>query len=293
MERGETFGYLLGFLAVLAFSLTLPATRVAVSALPPEVVGLGRAVCAGLVAAVVLALTRAARPRGREWLGLAVVAGGVVFGFPFLSAWAMQYLPASHGAVVLALLPLATALFGALRAGERPSVGFWLVSALGSALVVAFALQQGVEGLHPADLALLAAVLAASQGYAEGAVLARRLGGWQVISWALVLSLPLLLLPVALTLDEIAWQSLDARVGLAFVYVALFPQYLAFFAWYRGMALAGVAKVGQLQLLQAFLTLGFSWLLLGERIGWTTLGFAGAVLLCVLWARRMPVHRRA
>ncbi len=291
MLRDESLGYLLGFLGVLAFSLTLPATRIAVAVMHPAVVGLGRAILAAAVAGVILLLVRPALPRGREWLSLAVVAGGVVFGFPFLSAWAMQHLPSAHGAIVLALLPLATALFGALRAGERPSLGFWLVSLLGSGLVIAFAVQSGATGLHLADLALIGAVLAAGLGYAEGARLARRLGGWQVISWALVLSLPFLLPPVLLTMDEVPWESLSSEVWISFLYVALISQYFAFFAWYKGLALGGVAKVGQLQLLQTFFTLGFSWLLLSEPIDLPTKLFAVAVFLCVAWSKRMPVVR--
>ncbi len=292
MDRNESLGYLFGLLGVLAFSLTLPATRIAVAMMHPAVVGLGRAILAALVAGLILLLVRPTLPRGREWLSLAVVAGGVVFGFPFLSAWAMQHLPSAHGAIVLALLPVATAVFGALRAGERPSMGFWLVSLLGSALVIAFAVQSGATGLHLADLALIGAVLAAALGYAEGARLARRLGGWQVISWALVLSLPFLLPPVLLTMGEVPWESLTGEVWISFLYVALISQYLAFFAWYTGMSLGGVAKIGQLQLLQTFFTLGFSWLLLGEPIDLATKLFAVAVFLCVAWSRRMPVSRR-
>ncbi|MBC6405133.1 MAG: DMT family transporter [Rhodospirillales bacterium] len=291
MEKNESLGYFLGFVGVLAFSLTLPATRVAVTVMPPAMVGLGRALVAAAAAALFLAVLRPRRPRGRQWASLAVVAAGVVFGFPFLSAWAMQQLPSSHGAIVLALLPLATALFGALRGGERPSMAFWLVSILGSLVVIAFALSRGAGSLQLADLALVAAVLSASLGYAEGARLTQSLGGWQVISWALVLSCPLLLPPVLLTFDQVPWSQLDWRIWLSFLYVALVSQYLAFFAWYLGMALGGVAKVGQLQLLQTFLTLGFSWLLLGEVIDLETLLFALAVFICVAWSKQLKVTR--
>ncbi|MEO1192574.1 MAG: DMT family transporter [Pseudomonadota bacterium] len=291
MTRDESLGYLLGSLGVLAFSLTLPATRIAVAVMHPAIVGLGRALIAALAAAIILAILRPPLPRGREWASLAVVSAGVVFGFPFLSAWAMQHVPSMHGAVVLALLPLGSTLFGALRNGERPSAGFWLVSILGSALVILFAVLAGAGGLHWADLALVGAVLAASLGYAEGTRVARRLGGWAVISWALVIAVPVLAIPVALTADQVPWQELTLEVWIAFFYVALISQYLGFFAWYRGMTLGGVAKVGQLQLLQIFLTLGFSWLLLGERLDLLTLVFALAVFVCVAWGRRMPVYR--
>ncbi len=291
MDR-ETLGYLLGSLGVIGFSITLPATRIAVEVMPPVMIGLGRALIASAAAGLLLLLLRPKRPRGRQWLQLALVSAGVIFGFPVLSAWAMQHLPSSHGAIVLALLPIATALFAALRANERPSRAFWLVSLLGSALVIAFAVTKGAGSLHIADLALVAAVMAAAYGYAEGARLTRDLGGWQVISWAMVISAPVLAVPVALTFDQVPWTSLSTEVWVAFLYLALISQYLAFFAWYAGLAMGGVAKVGQLQLLQTFLTLGFAWILLGEVIDATTLVFAVAVFLCVAWSKRLPVTRR-
>ncbi len=293
MERNETLGYCLGFVGVLAFSLTLPATRVAVALMPPAMIGLGRALLAAAVAGLLLLVLRPRRPRGRQWVSLGIVAAGVIFGFPFLSAWAMGHLPSSHGAIVLALLPLATALFAALRANERPSRAFWMVALLGSGLVVVFAFERGAGSLHPADLALIAAVLCAGLGYAEGARLTPALGGWQVISWALVIAAPVLAVPVALSFDEVAWGALPLEVWASFLYLALVSQYLAFFAWYAGLSLGGVAKVGQLQLLQTFLTLGFAWLLLAEPIDLATLLFAVGVFLCVAWSKRLPVTRRA
>ncbi len=291
MQR-ETLGYVLGFLGVLGFSVTLPATRIAVEAMPPVMIGLGRAVVAAAAAGLVLAVLRPKRPRGRQWGSLAIVAAGVIFGFPFLSAWAMQHLPSNHGAIVLALLPLASVLFAALRANEVPSRAFWLVSLLGSGLVIAFTIVQGAGSLQLADLALIAAVLAAGLGYAEGGRLSRDLGGWQVISWALVIAAPVLAVPVAISFDQVPWASLSSEVWISFLYLALVSQYMAFFAWYAGMALGGVAKVGQLQLLQTFLTIGFGWLLLGEVLDLSTLLFALAVFGCVAWSKRMPVTRR-
>lgn len=287
----ETRGWLLGFVGVALFSLTLPATRIAVAVLDPVLVGLGRALVAAVLAAFLLLVTRQPRPRGREWLRLAACAGGVVLGFPLLSAWAMQVVPAAHGAVVLGVLPLATALFGALIVKERPSLAFWAVGLLGAGLVVVFALREGGGSLAWEDLALLAAVFAAGLGYAEGARLSRRLGGWQTISWALVLSAPFLLWPVIDAAGAQDFAAMTAETWIAFAYVALVSQYLAFFAWYRGLALGGVAKVGQVQLLQAFLTLGFAALINGEAIGWDTVLFAAAVVACVAVGRRLPVVR--
>ncbi|MFN8505593.1 DMT family transporter [Kouleothrix sp.] len=286
----ETAGLWYGLLGVLSFSLTLPATRVAVAYLDPSVVGLGRALVAALVAAALLAATRQRWPTRAEWRSLAIVACGVVLGFPFLSAWALRSVPAAHGAIVIGLLPLATALVATLRGGERPSRLFWLASLAGSAAVVSFALASGAGGLTPADLALLGAVAAGAVGYAEGGRLARSLGGWQVICWALILAAPFISLPVGLAL----WQHGAAAPPLAwlcFAYVALVSQLLGFFAWYHGLALGGVARVSQLQLLQPFFTLAASALLLGEHVTPATLAVALVVMAAVALGRRAPVRR--
>jgi drug/metabolite transporter (DMT)-like permease len=286
----EAKAWLFGLMGVAMFSLSLPMTRLAVIELPPVFVGPGRAVVAALPAAILLLLTRQRWPRGREWLGLAIVSLGVVLGFPLLSAWAMQRVEAAHGAVVLGILPLATAVFAALLTGERPSLGFWLIALLGSSLVVIFALDEAGT-VAWADLALLAAVFLAGLGYAEGARLSRALGGWQVISWALVLAAPFLAVPVGLALPTVDWGALSWETWAAFAYVSFFAQYIGFFAWYRALALGGIAKIGQVQLLQAFMTIGFAALLNGEAVGWRTIAFAVAVVACVAIGRRQPVRR--
>ena len=290
MWSTESRGWLYGWLGMLGFSITLPATRVAVTYLDPNLVALGRALVAAALAALVLYWCRAPWPDRRQWQGLLVVALGVVLGFPLLSAWAMRELSAAHGAVVMGVLPLATALAAALRAGERPSLGFWISGVVGSALVIIFAVHQGAGSLHIADLALLAAVVAAALGYAEGGRLARQMGGWQVICWALLLVAPITLVPVAISIRTHGVEA-PLEAWLSFAYVSLISQFLGFFAWYQGLALAGVARVGQLQLLMPFFTLLASALLLAETITLTTLGFALAVLISVVIARRMPVAR--
>jgi len=278
-------GFFYGLLGVAAFSLTLPATRAAVVGLDPVFVGLGRAVVAALLAAIVLLATRAPFPGWALLPRLAIVAGGVIVGFPLLSAWAMRYVPAAHGAVVIGLLPLATALTAAWLAHERPTRRFWASAVFGSAVVVGFALWQGGGAPHPADLLLVLAVVAAAIGYAEGGRLARTLGGWQVISWALVLSAPLLAVPTWWVSDDrLAMASAAAWAG--FAYVSVVSMFLGFFAWYRGLALGGIAAVGQLQLLQPFLTIFASAWLLGERIDAATLVAAALVIASIAIGRR-------
>jgi drug/metabolite transporter (DMT)-like permease len=278
-------GFVFGFIGVAAFSLTLPATRAAVVGLDPVFVGLGRAVVAAVLAAIVLIATRTPFPERAALPRLAIVAGGVVVGFPLFSAWAMRHVPAAHGAVIIGLLPLATAVAGTRLAHERPTPRFWSSAIFGSAVVVGFALWQGGGAPHPADLLLLLAVAAAAIGYAEGGRLARTLGGWQVISWALVLSAPLLAIPTLWVADDrLATASVAAWSG--FAYVSVVSMLLGFFAWYRGLALGGIAAVGQVQLLQPFLTIFASAFLLGERIDAATLIAAALVIISIAIGRR-------
>ncbi len=278
-------GWIYGLVGMLGFSLTLPATRIAVAELDPQFVAFGRALVAAVPATVLLLINRGPMPSGSQWRALGGVALGVVVGFPLLTAWAMQSVPANHGAVVIAVLPLATAVVAALRNGERHSYGFWIWCILGALLVAVYALRRGNGQLHLADLALLGAVASAAWGYAEGARLTPILGGWRVISWALVLSAPPLALVLALG-PRSELQPVSAHAWLAFAYVALISQFLAFFAWYRGLALGGVARVAQLQLLMPFCTLAASAALLGEQIPVSAVLFAVLVLGTVAMGAR-------
>jgi len=258
-------GVLLGGLGVLCFSLTLPATRAADPAFGGVVVGLGRALVAACLAGLLLWGRRERLPARRHWPGLAVVAVGVVVGFPLCSALAMQQLPAAHGAVVTGLLPAATAVMAVLRAGERPARPFWGAVVAGVAAVLVFAAVQGAGHPRAADALLLAAVALGGLGYAEGGRLARELGGWRVICWALLLAAPFLVLPVALSLPRHG-AAIPPGAWLGFAYLSCVSMFLGFFAWYRGLALGGVARIGQMQLLQPVLTLAWSAALLGERV---------------------------
>jgi drug/metabolite transporter (DMT)-like permease len=278
-------GFFFGFVGVASFSLTLPATRLAVAALDPVFVGLGRAVVAALLAAIVLAVNRAPWPGWALLPRLALVAGGVVVGFPLFSAWAMQSVPAAHGAVVIGLLPLATAMAGAWIAHERPSRLFWWCATFGSAVVVGFALWRGGGAPQPGDGLLVLAVASAAIGYAEGGRLARRLGSWQVICWALVIAAPLVAIPTALAADaRLLTAPVSAWAG--FAYVSVVSMFLGFFAWYRGLAQGGIAAVGQVQLVQPFLTIFASAWLLGEGIDDATIVAAGLVIASIAVGRR-------
>ena len=292
----DTRGLLLGLAGVAIFSLTLPFTRMAVAAFDPLFLTLGRALGAALLAACWLRWTRARRPARADLPGLAMVAGGCVIGFPLLTSIALRSLPASHGAVLVGVLPLCTALYAALRGHERPSRGFWLLAVLGALLVAAFALVQGGGSLHLADLLVFGAVAAAAAGYAEGGRLARRIGGPETIGWALLLAAPpiALALALALTLDAAQLARMGAagwRAWLAFGYVTVFSMFVGFIFWYRGLALGGVARVGQVQLLQPFLSLAGAALLLGEPLTLANCSFALAVIGVVAAGRRVQVRR--
>lgn len=272
-----------GLLGVAAFSFTVPFTRVAVASggLSPLFIGAARAVVAALLAAVALAVTRQRLPRGSQWARLAVVAGGIVVGFPVLVSYAMTTAPASHGAVVIALLPAATAVTAVLRGRERPPAAFWLMAAVGALAAVAFAAAQGGGRGGPAgsDLLLFGAVAAAAIGYAEGGLLARELGAWQTVSWALVLAFPLM---AALTAATVAARppSGTAAEWAAFAYLAVVSMYLGFFAWYRGLAIGPMAQVSQVQLVQPVLSVCWAALLLREHLTWPTVLGGLAVVAC-------------
>jgi len=284
-SAAETRGLLLGLLAVVAFSGTLPATRMAIPALGAVGIGLGRAVVAAAVAAVLLLVAGGPLPARRHWVGLALVAGGAVIGFPLCTALAMRDVPASHAIVVVGLSPAATALVAVVRAGERPAPAFWLATAAGALAVAVFAATQGATHAALADVWLLVAVAVVGVAYAEGGRLARELDGWRVICWALVLAAPAAALGVCFAgVPPLATVPASAWLGLA--YVSIVSALLGFFAWYRGMALGGIARVSQTQLLQPVLSVVWAALLLGEPLAPETLGAAALVAACAAWARQ-------
>lgn len=297
MTPAERKGLWLGLLGVAIFALTLPMTRLAVGT--PEAplmsglfIAMGRAAVAAVLSALFLLATRAPLPRRADWWPLLLTCAGVVFGFPLLTSIAMRHVEAVHASVIVGVLPLATALAGALLHRQRPSAGFWLCAALGSALVVAFALMRSGGGLRlqPADMLLLAAMACAAVGYAYGAKLSQRMRAEHVICWALVIAAPL-------TVPLAAWSrpvaALPVPAWIAFGYVAVFSMWIGFFAWYRGLALGGTVRVSQVQLVQPFLSMLFAIPLLGERLDALTLGFGLAVVATVFAGRRMPVRSAA
>ena len=303
-RRAERLGLLLGLVGVVSFSLTLPMTRLAVAELSPWLVAFGRMALAGVIAAIWLVATRAPRPQASELPLLAATSFGVVLGFPLLSTLAMRTVPAHHGAVIVGALPFATALLAALWFGERHSRRFWLCAIAGSVLVVIFALRgdgspHAVAANDPApapawtfrsgDLALFGAVLAAALGYASGGRLAARMGGANAILWALVLALPMAL-PATLLLARSTPLTAGAAAWIGFAYITLVSQLAGFFAWYNGLVLGGIGRVGQLQLLQVFFTIAAASLIFNEQVRPDTWIFALAVVATLAAGRGLRIR---
>lgn len=287
-ETREKFGLLLGFVGVICFSLTLPATSIAVEYFGTTIVGLGRTVVAALLVAVVLIVRKEKLPSLDHFKSLLIVAVGAVLGFPLLTSWAMEFLPVSHGAVELALLPLATVGFAMLRAGEIPSRKFWISSIIGSLAVIMYALHLGFGQLQFADLALLAAVIILGLSYAEGGKLSKELGSWQVIAWAIMIGAPFFIIPVGLNFTT---EMLHAPIHawISFIYLAVVSQFLAYVAWYSGMAMGGIARVSQIQYLQPFLMIVFATVFLDESITFFTLAIAVVVVISVIIGKNAQV----
>ncbi|MBC7272607.1 MAG: DMT family transporter [Streptomyces sp.] len=283
--RGRTSGTLMAALGVTAFSLTFPATAWGLEGFGPWSLVAVRSVLAALIAGGCLLALRVPVPERRHWAGLAVVAAGVVVGFPMLTTLALQTSTTAHAAVVVGLLPLTTALFSALRTGTRPSRTFWAAALAGAAVVAAFTVQQSGGALSTADVYLFGALLVCAAGYTEGGRLAGIMPGWQVIGWALVLCLPVAVpaAAVALSYEPV---RLTAHSVAGVLWVAAGSQFLGLVVWYRGMAAIGIPKASQLQLAQPLLTLVWSVLLLGEHLTVAAPLTAAAVLVCIAVTQR-------
>ncbi|MBE8721130.1 DMT family transporter [Sphingobacterium pedocola] len=285
VKEDTTQGWLNGIMGVILFSGSLPATRIAVLELNPIFLTAARASIAGILALIALLVFKEKRPAQKQLLPLAIVALGVVVGFPLLSALALQYVTSAHSIVFLGMLPVATAIFGVVRGGERPRPVFWLFSVVGSLLVMGYAVAQGFASSPLGDILMLAAIVFCGLGYAEGAKLTRTLGGWQVISWALVLSLPVMM-PLTLMYMPPSLADISTGAWLGLAYVSLFSMFIAFIFWYRGLAQGGIATVGQLQLLQPFLGLAVASSLLHEKVSFGMLAVTIAVIGCVACTKR-------
>ncbi|WP_223587627.1 DMT family transporter [Neobacillus bataviensis] len=288
MENNIKRGMLIGFIGIVCFSLTLPATSIAVPYFGETIVGLGRTVIAAIIVSIILIIKKESLPNKKQLKSLGIVAVGAVLAFPLLTTFAMKSLPVSHGAIELALLPLATAGFAMWRGGERPSKRYWIASFIGAIAVLLYAVYLGLGQLQNGDVALIVAVLILGLSYAEGGKLSKEIGSWQVIAWAILIGAPFFIIPVGLSISLNMLQApIEAWISL--IYLAVVSQFLAYVAWYGGMSLGGIARVGQIQYLQPFLMIGFSVLFLGESITWLTIVLAIVVVICVIIGKNAPV----
>lgn len=284
-QKERTNGWINGFIGMLIFSGSLPATKAAVLGFEPLFLTAARATIAGLLSLAMLLLYKEKLPTFKQWISLTVVSLGVVVGFPLLTAIALQEITSAHSLVFLALLPLSTAIFAVIRGGEKPRPIFWFFSIIGSLLVMGYAISQGGASSISADLLMIASVIVCGLGYAEGATLTKALGGWQVICWALIVSLPpMLIFSFILMPEELATISVSAWVGLG--YVSLFSMLIGFIFWYKGLSQGGIAAVGQLQLLQPFFGLSLAAVLLHESVNLLMLLVTIGVIFCVAGSRK-------
>lgn len=285
----ETRGLVLGFIGVLCFSASLPFTHVAVRDFGVIFPSFGRAVIAAALASVALRITHTPLPPRDLWAPLARVVGGVVIGFPAFTGLALQHAPAGHGSVVIGLLPAATAGFSVLRTGHRPSRRYWMFAALGAGAIVVLTIARGTTDIALGDLYLVGAIASAAIGYTEGAMVSRHIGGWQTISWAVVFGLPITVPLALIGLGPVGFHE-PATAWIALGYLGAVSMFLGFFAWYAGLARAGIARGGQLQLAQPLLSVLWGWVLLGETPTARVAVAAALVLVAVTVGRRAPVR---
>lgn len=279
-------GWVNGFIGVAIFAGSLPATRVAVMGFEPGFLTAARAAIAGILGLILILVLKEKKPAKKDWWPLAIVALGVVIGFPLFTALALQYMNAAHSIVFVSLLPLATAIFAVLRGGEKPNQFFWIFAVLGSAVVFAYMFFiSGDTALGIGDFYMLMAIIFCGFGYAEGGVLSRKIGGWQVICWALILSLPFMLFLTIFYMPT-SFQNISASAVVGLIYVSLFSMLIGFFFWYKGLAQGGIAAISQLQLLQPLMGLAIAAALLHEHVSWSMLVVTAATLLCVAAAKK-------
>lgn len=288
--KNETKGMLIGFIGIFIFSLTLPVTKITVEILNPYFLCFARALLAGILAGVYLIYTKAPIPDAKQIRQFTIVALGAVFIFPLFINIAMTTGEASHAGVILGIMPLATVVAGVLLFQERPSLGFWISALTGCALVCTYAYLNSEGGFRYTDLLLLIACAANGIAYAIGGNLSRTMNAKQVISWTLVLSLPVNLIGSIFTFQE-SYLIASTSIWISFLYLGIFSMFVGFFFWYGGMAIGGISRVSQVQLLQPFCTLLASAILVSEPITWMNILFAGLVITTVMIGRQMLVRR--
>lgn len=285
----ETKGMLIGFVGISIFSLTLPFTQMAVNEMSPFFVAFARASIAGICALILLIFTKSKFPNKIQIRRLIIIVIGVIYGFPIFTSIAMKTLPSSHSGIVLGILPLAMSLFAVIKYKEKPSSSFWMISIFGTFIVISYTFIDNNGSLMIEDLWLLFAILFAAIGYSEGGTLAKEMGSIGVISWALVISLPINLFASYL-FYEINYASISFQAIISLTYVGLFSMFIGFFFWYKGIAIGGISRVGQVQLIQPFLTIVGAYFLTNEKITTLNILFAFMVLIVIIIGRKTKIQ---
>jgi len=283
-------GWINGLIGVLLFSGSMPATKLAVMDLSPSYVTVFRAGTAGILAVIALLLFKEKLPSKKHLPSLLIISFSVVLGFPLLSALALEYITSAHSLIFIGLLPLSTALFGVIRGGERPPLLFWIFSFLGALMVVAFAFSKGAEASLIGDSLMIIAIILCGLGYAEGAKLSTSLGGWQTISWALVIALPIMI-PLLFILWPSSIEHVHVKAWGGLAYISIFSMLVGFIFWYRGLSQGGIAAVGQLQLLQPFFGLALAAGFLNEHVSIGLLGTMIGVIFCVAGSKKFAAQK--
>jgi len=284
----ETKGMLIGFVGIAIFSLTLPFTQMAVNEMSPFFLAFGRASIAGICALILLIFNKSKFPNRVQIKKLIIIVVGVVYGFPIFTSIAMTTLPSSHSGIVLGILPLAMSLFAAIKYKEKPSLSFWLTSIFGTFMVISYTFMDNDGSLMIEDLWLLFAILFAAIGYSEGGILSKEMGSIAVISWALVISLPINLF-ASYVFYETSYATISFQAFMSLMYVGLFSMFIGFFFWYKGIAIGGISRVGQVQLIQPFLTIIGAYFLTNEKITFLNILFALIVLIVIIIGRRTKI----
>jgi drug/metabolite transporter (DMT)-like permease len=280
---------LIGVIGITMFSLTLPFTQMAVKELSPFFVAFSRATIAGFCALILMILGKYKLPTKNQIKRLIIIAIGIVYGFPIFTSMAMTTLPSSHSGIVLGILPLTMSVLAAIRYKEKASLAYWITSIIGASLVITYAFIDNNGFLIKEDLWLLFAILFVSVGYSEGGNLSKEMGSIAVVSWALVLTLPFNIIATYF-FYETSFSSVSLQALISLSYVGLFSMYIGFFFWYKGIAIGGISRVGQVQLIQPFLTIVAAFFLTNEKITFLNILFALMVLVVIIIGRKTKIE---
>ena len=292
----ENKGFIFGFVGILIFSLTPPATKIALgpdnNALTPEFITFGRSALAGIMSLIYLFFFKKKKPSVKYIFNILIVALSLSVGFPLFLSLGLIHSTSTHAAVILTLMPLMTAVFASFYFKQKASLGFWICAIIGCIVVIIYTLIHGKSNnqiieFSYSDILFFISVIAGATGYVFGAKLTKIMGSVDVISWALALAMPFHL---ALAVYYFPIKEIPIISWIGFLYAALFSQWIGFFAWYKALDLGGAVRVSQIQLFMPFLTFFFSIILLGETLDFFTIFFSIITILLIYLSRKMSVR---